>query len=97
MTRNAGASNRTLLTGIIAPFAAAGLGLFTYRTLTQASSDRDADFVFRLSTTAVAMAKARRTIMPSQGRTPEWLATMRPGPVAGTASTPAVSTRHQTV
>jgi len=56
MSRNVGASNRTLLIGITAPFAAAGLGLFTYWTLTQASSDRDADFVFRLATTAVVMA-----------------------------------------
>ena len=32
---------------------------------------------------------------PSYGRTPEWFATMRPGPVDGTCSVPVVSTRHQ--
>ena len=32
------------------------LGLFVYRSLTRASADRDADFVFRLSIVAIAMA-----------------------------------------
>lgn len=49
-------SYRTLLAGIASPFAAAGLGLFVYRTLTRASADRDADFAFRLSMVAIAMA-----------------------------------------
>jgi peroxiredoxin len=49
-------SHRTLLAGIASPFAAAGLGLVVYRTLTRASADRDADFVFRLSMVAIAMA-----------------------------------------
>lgn len=47
---------RTLIAGIVAPLAAAGLGRYTYRALTQASADRDADFVFRLATTAAVMA-----------------------------------------
>ena len=33
---------------------------------------------------------------PSQGRTPEWFATTRVGPVEGTRSIPVVSTRHHT-
>jgi thiol-disulfide isomerase/thioredoxin len=49
-------SYRTLLAGLVAPFAAAGLGFYVYRTLTRASTDRDADFVFRLSVVAIAMA-----------------------------------------
>ncbi len=49
------ASHRTLVSGIISPFLAAGLGLATYRVLTAASVDRDADFVFRLASTAAAM------------------------------------------
>ena len=48
-------SNRILLAGVASPFAA-GLGLFVYRSLTRASADRDADFVFRLSIVAIAMA-----------------------------------------
>ena len=47
---------RTLWVGVASPFAAAGLGLFVYRSLTRASADRDADFVFRLSIVAIAMA-----------------------------------------
>ncbi len=47
---------RTLWAGVASPFAAAGLGLFVYRSLTRASTDRDADFVFRLSIVAIAMA-----------------------------------------
>ena len=31
---------------------------------------------------------------PSQGSTPEWLATRRAGPLAGRLSTPEASTRH---
>jgi thiol-disulfide isomerase/thioredoxin len=49
-------SLRTLLAGIVSPIAAAALGIFVYRTLTRASADRDADFVFRLSMVALAMA-----------------------------------------
>jgi len=48
-------SSRTLVAGIASPFAAAGLGALTYTTLTRASADRDSDFIFRLSMTAVAM------------------------------------------
>ncbi len=47
---------RTLVAGIASPVAAAALGALTYGTLTRASADRDADFVFRLSMTALAMA-----------------------------------------
>jgi len=46
----------TLVCGLLSPVAAAALGMFTYRALTRASADRDADFVFRLSMTALAMA-----------------------------------------
>jgi len=49
-------SNRTLAAGIASPFASAALGALTYFTLTRASANRDADFVFRLSMTALAMA-----------------------------------------
>jgi peroxiredoxin len=49
-------SYRTLAAGIASPVAAAALGALTYGTLTRASADRDADFVFRLSMTAFAMA-----------------------------------------
>jgi peroxiredoxin len=45
----------TLIAGLASPFAAAALGALTYSTLTRASADRDADFVFRLSMTALAM------------------------------------------
>jgi peroxiredoxin len=48
-------SHRTLLSGIASPVAAAALGAATYTTLTRASADRDADFIFRLSMTALAM------------------------------------------
>jgi cytochrome c biogenesis protein CcmG, thiol:disulfide interchange protein DsbE len=47
---------RTLLVGLLAPFAAAFLGSRTYVLLTRASTDRDRDFVLRLSLTAAAMA-----------------------------------------
>ena len=46
----------TLVSGLLSPVAAAALGYGTYRMLTRASADRDADFVFRLSMTAAAMA-----------------------------------------
>jgi peroxiredoxin len=49
-------SYRTLAAGIASPVAAAAFGALTYSTLTRASDDRDADFVFRLSMTALAMA-----------------------------------------
>lgn len=55
-TGNKPSSNLTLIVGIIAPLAAAVIGRQVYRMLTRASSDRDADFVFRLSMTALAMA-----------------------------------------
>lgn len=48
-------SKRTLASGIVSPFLAAAFGLATYRALTAASSDRDADFLFRMSMTALAM------------------------------------------
>ena len=48
--------NRILLSGILSPFASAALGRYTYRTLTRASDDLDADFAFRLGVTAVVMA-----------------------------------------
>jgi peroxiredoxin len=47
---------RTLILGILSPVFTAGLGSTVYTTLTRASENRDADFVFRLSMTAVAMA-----------------------------------------
>lgn len=53
--RPAGKGTRTLVAGLLAPLIAAGLGMVTYRTLTRASVDRDADFMFRLSLTAFAM------------------------------------------
>jgi peroxiredoxin len=46
----------TLIFGVLSPILAAVLGIGTYMVLTRASENRDADFVFRLSTTAVAMA-----------------------------------------
>ena len=49
-------SYRVLVAGILSPFAAAYLGRLVYRTLTRASAHPDADFVFRLSMTALAMA-----------------------------------------
>jgi len=50
------ASYTTLVSGIAAPFAAAGLGGVVYSTLTRSSADRDADFLFRLGATALAMS-----------------------------------------
>ena len=47
-------THRTLISGILSPILAAAFGV--YMTLTRASADRDADFVFRLTTTAIAMA-----------------------------------------
>lgn len=47
---------RVLIAGILSPLATALLGMLVYVTLTRASSDRDKDFVFRLSMTTVAMA-----------------------------------------
>lgn len=49
-------NHRTLIAGILSPVAAAALGVVTYRTLSRASADLESDFVFRLSTTAIAMA-----------------------------------------
>jgi len=49
-------SYRVLIAGILSPPAAAFFGMFVYSTLTQASADRDKDFVFRLSLTTLAMA-----------------------------------------
>jgi len=49
-------SLRSLLAGLLSPVLAGGLGIMTYATLTKASAARDADFVFRLTTTALAMA-----------------------------------------
>jgi thiol-disulfide isomerase/thioredoxin len=46
---------RVLVAGILSPPAAALLGIFVYSKLTSASTDRDADFVFRLSLTTLAM------------------------------------------
>ena len=48
-------SYRTLIAGILSPVLGAGLGILVYTTLTRASSDRDADFVFRLSMTTLVM------------------------------------------
>jgi len=48
-------SHRTFFSGLTSPAAAAALGWLAYRTLTRASTDRDADFVYRLSLTALAM------------------------------------------
>ncbi len=48
-------SYRTLIAGILSPALGAGLGILVYTSLTRASSDRDADFVFRLSMTALVM------------------------------------------
>ena len=49
-------SYRVLIAGILSPPAAAFFAMFVYSTLTQASADRDKDFVFRLSLTTLAMA-----------------------------------------
>jgi peroxiredoxin len=45
----------TLVSGILSPLLAAVLGSGTYVALTRASADREHDFVFRLSMTALAM------------------------------------------
>jgi thiol-disulfide isomerase/thioredoxin len=50
------ASRRVLVAGILSAPAAALMGRAVYGALTRASTDRDADFVFRLSMTALAMA-----------------------------------------
>ena len=47
---------RTLIFGASSPISAAILGVGTYLLLTNTSQNLDADFVFRLSMTAVAMA-----------------------------------------
>jgi len=49
-------SKSTLIAGILSPILAAVVGRFVYSTLTRASTDRDGDYVFRLSMTALAMA-----------------------------------------
>ncbi len=49
-------SYRVLIAGTLSPPAAAFFGRLVYSTLTRASADRDKDFVFRLSLTALAMA-----------------------------------------
>lgn len=49
-------SYRVLIAGILSPLAAALFGMLVYSRLTQASADRDKDFVFRLSLTTLAMA-----------------------------------------
>jgi peroxiredoxin len=48
-------SYRVLLAGILSPPAAALIGMKVYGHLTRASADLDKDFLFRLSTTALAM------------------------------------------
>lgn len=48
-------SLRSLFFGLVSPGLAAMLGLLTYALQTRESANRDADFVFRLSTTAAAM------------------------------------------
>ncbi len=45
----------TLIAGLVSPILAAFLGLVVYATLTRRSAAPDADFVFRLVATAVAM------------------------------------------
>ena len=47
---------RTLIFGVSSPILAAILGVGTYLLLTNTSQNLDADFIFRLSMTAVAMA-----------------------------------------
>src|SRR5437016_7913625 len=49
-------NHRVLIAGILASPAAAFFGLFTYITLTRASSDREHDFVFRLTMVTIVMA-----------------------------------------
>ena len=48
-------SYRTLIAGILSPALGAGLGILVYGTLTSASTNRDDDFVFRLSMTTFVM------------------------------------------
>jgi len=47
---------RTLLAGLLSPFAAAAIGMGVYLVTTRASENRDTDFAFRLSLTAIGMA-----------------------------------------
>lgn len=47
---------RVLIAGLVSPLAAAAFGLFTYTSLTRASTQLDKTFIFRLSTTTLAMA-----------------------------------------
>jgi peroxiredoxin len=47
---------RVLILGLLSPVAAAVFGLFTYTSLTRASTELDKTFVFRLSATTLAMA-----------------------------------------
>jgi peroxiredoxin len=49
-------NHRVLIAGILASPAAAFLGLFVYVSLTRASSDRQHDFVFRLTMVTIVMA-----------------------------------------
>jgi peroxiredoxin len=46
---------RVLFAGILSPPLAALLGLYVYSTLTQASADRNQDFVFRLTAVTLVM------------------------------------------
>ncbi len=48
--------HRTLILGILSPILAAFFGSTVYTILTRASEDRDSDFAFRLTMTALAMA-----------------------------------------
>ncbi len=48
-------SYRALIAGILSPALGAGLGILVYGTLTSASTNRDDDFVFRLSMTTFVM------------------------------------------
>lgn len=49
-------THRTLTAGLFSPILAVVLGVGMYTTLTRASADREADFVFRLALTTAAMA-----------------------------------------
>src|SRR5437870_6034053 len=49
-------NHRVLIAGILASPAAAFFGLITYITLTRGSSDREHDFVFRLTMVTIVMA-----------------------------------------
>ncbi|UCF37533.1 MAG: TlpA family protein disulfide reductase [Acidobacteriota bacterium] len=46
---------RTLIAGVLSPILSVILGVVAYSTLTRASADRDADFVFRLTMTTIVM------------------------------------------